>query len=56
MDEYENLSHTKWECKYHVIFIHSEVPTEGAVRKVEAASWRSASGTGRAERVRKCLI
>lgn len=21
MDEYEKLSHTKWECKYHVIFI-----------------------------------
>ena len=21
MDEYESLSHTKWECKYRVIFI-----------------------------------
>ena len=21
MDEYESLSHTKWECKYHIIFI-----------------------------------
>ena len=21
MDEYESLSHTKWECKYHVVFI-----------------------------------
>jgi putative transposase len=21
MDEFENLSHTKWECKYHVVFI-----------------------------------
>jgi len=21
MDEFESLSHTKWECKYHVIFI-----------------------------------
>ena len=21
MDQYESLSHTKWECKYHVIFI-----------------------------------
>jgi len=20
-DEYESLSHTKWECKYHVVFI-----------------------------------
>ena len=21
MDEYEPLSHTKWDCKYHVVFI-----------------------------------
>lgn len=21
MDEYESLGHTKWECKYHVVFI-----------------------------------
>jgi len=21
MDEYESLSHTKWECKYHLVFI-----------------------------------
>jgi putative transposase len=21
MDDYETLSHTKWECKYHVVFI-----------------------------------
>lgn len=21
MDEIESLSHTKWECKYHVVFI-----------------------------------
>ena len=21
MDDYEGLSHTKWECKYHVVFI-----------------------------------
>ena len=21
MDEFESLSHTKWECKYHVVFI-----------------------------------
>jgi putative transposase len=21
MDEYESLSHTKWECKYHGVFI-----------------------------------
>jgi REP-associated tyrosine transposase len=21
MDDYENLSHSKWDCKYHVVFI-----------------------------------
>jgi putative transposase len=21
MDDYESLSHTKWDCKYHVVFI-----------------------------------
>jgi REP-associated tyrosine transposase len=21
MDEYQSLAHTKWECKYHVVFI-----------------------------------
>jgi REP-associated tyrosine transposase len=21
MDEFESLSHTKWECKYHLVFI-----------------------------------
>ena len=21
MDKFESLSHTKWECKYHVVFI-----------------------------------
>src|SRR5580704_1385598 len=21
MDQYESLNHTKWECKYHVVFI-----------------------------------
>jgi len=21
MDEFESLSHSRWECKYHVVFI-----------------------------------
>jgi len=21
MDEFESLSHSKWECKYHIVFI-----------------------------------
>jgi hypothetical protein len=23
MDDYKSLSHTKWECKYHTVFIAS---------------------------------
>jgi hypothetical protein len=30
MDDYESLSHAKWECKYHVV-IHSQVPQEDVV-------------------------
>jgi len=21
MDDYESLKHTRWECKYHIVFI-----------------------------------
>ena len=38
MDEYESLSHSKWECKYHIVFI--EMPQEGAL-------WQSAPTFGR---------
>ena len=31
MNEYKTLCHSKWDCKYHVVFIQ-KVPTEGAVR------------------------
>ena len=24
MDELESLNHSKWECKYHVVFIPGE--------------------------------
>ena len=27
MDDYESLSHSKWECKYHVVFIPKYRPT-----------------------------
>jgi hypothetical protein len=26
MDDDESLSHSKWECKYHVVFIPSVAP------------------------------
>ena len=38
MDEYESLSHTKWECKYHVVFI-PKYRREGAVRAACARTW-----------------
>ena len=30
MDDYESLSHIKWDCKYHVVFI-SQVPQKDTV-------------------------
>lgn len=42
MDEYESLSHSKWECKYHVVFIpkgRRRAPREcGRVRSRTIAS------------------
>ena len=29
MDEFESLSHSKWECKYHVVFIPDQAPRGG---------------------------
>ena len=40
MDDYESLSHTKWECKYHVVFIPK------CRRKTLYAATASASGRG----------
>ena len=35
MDEYESLSHPKWECKYHIIFIpkYRRKPLYGQLRR-----------------------
>ena len=35
MQEYQNLSHTTWDCKYHVVFIPKKrkKATFGAIRK-----------------------
>jgi putative transposase len=45
---YESLSHSKWDCKYHVVFI-PQVPREGALRGTEAASGRGVPQAGSAE-------
>ena len=48
MDEMESLSHTKWECKYHVVF-HPQVPQKDVIRGVAAALGRSVPQAGCAE-------
>jgi putative transposase len=42
MDEYESLSHSKWERKYHVVFIPG--PKESALWAITSASWGRSSG------------
>jgi hypothetical protein len=41
MDEYESLNHTKYECKYHVVFIPKSGGSwdrcSGRLRSVENA-------------------
>ena len=45
MDDYESLSHSKWECKYHVVF-NSEVPQEDLTERRSGILWASTSGRG----------
>ena len=45
MNEYESLNHTKWECKYHVVFIpkYRRKVLYGSLRQhlgVCSGSWR----------------
>jgi hypothetical protein len=49
MNEYESLSHTEWECKYHVVFIpkyrrkalHEQLRRNlGACRLPSVAPWK----------------
>jgi hypothetical protein len=48
MDESESLSHTKWECKYHVVF-HPQMSPEDSVSGIAAAFGGSLPVAGRAE-------
>lgn len=45
MDEYESLSHSKWECKISCCF-HSEVPQKDTLRGVETAPRGGVSQAG----------
>src|ERR1035437_957764 len=49
MDEYESLSHSKWECKYHVVFI-PKGRRKVQVQEPAPAFGRSVPQAGRAER------
>ena len=61
MDDYESLKHTKWECKYHVVFIPKcrrkklyqqlrkdlgEVFRRLAMQKESQTAWLSREGHG----------
>ena len=51
MDELESLSHPKWECKYHVVFIPKgrRKALYGQLRKhlgESSAGWRSRRRVG----------
>ena len=35
MDEYESLNHTKWECKYHVVFMSTVFRNVPLLRSLE---------------------
>ena len=45
MDKYECLSHTKWERKYHVVFIRSVV--EGRCTSSYVSTWGKCHGLAR---------
>jgi REP element-mobilizing transposase RayT len=45
MDEYESLSHSKWECKYHVVFI-PKCRRKTLYAERCFASWRSKKKAG----------
>ena len=56
MDEFESLSHSKWECKYHIVFIpkrrrkvNTEASQKDTVRRAEEAPRRGVPQIGAAE-------
>ena len=41
MDEHESLNHSKWECKYHVVFRNSgSVEERRCISRLPAIPWR----------------
>src|ERR1700738_3219788 len=45
MDDYESLSHSKWECKYHVVFI-PKYRRSNCVRLIDSTSVQLSSLSG----------
>ena len=54
MERYESLHHTKWECKYHLVWspsgLDSEIPKEGSLWPVEEGAGAGAAGVDIAQR------
>ena len=50
MDEFESLNHSKWECKYHVVFIpkYRRRALYGELRKHLGPVFRNWPNTGKA--------
>jgi putative transposase len=49
MEEYESLSHTKWECKYHVVCSSRNAAARHCMRNCES-TWERYSGIWRSRR------
>ena len=42
MDQYQSLSHTRWECKYHVVFIHVKAARSFPIKLLKTPNWATA--------------
>ena len=59
MDQFESLNHTKWDCKYHVVFIPKFRPEDACMGTSSDISVRYSGNwpnRGKAARLRKRAI
>ena len=52
MNEYESLSHTTWDCKYHVVFI-PKCRRKTLYQELNAGIWAKCSASSHFRRNRK---
>jgi hypothetical protein len=52
MKEYQSLSHTRWDCKYHIVFIPKR--RKKRVWRTATASWGDFSRVSVAQGVKDC--